>query len=723
MTLASATGLALMRHTRAPRERILAFRDRHLRRVIEHAYASVTFYRELFDRYGIRPEDIRSAAELARLPVTTKADLQRRPTAHLVARDVDASKLLVRLTGGSSGEPLVVRRSPGEEWVLNVARYRSGWYHGYDMRRPLAFVSAPRETDGPRRGLTWHACRLLGVLQAHHVSCLSPVEDILDALGRIRPSLLGGYPGVLARVARLALETGRDDIRPACVETGSETRTAEMRAQIAAAFLAPVYDTYGSHEFGRLASECRDTGAYHVCDDTVILEVLDADGRPVAPGERGEVVATALHSHAMPFLRYRLGDIVTRGDDTCACGAPFSTIASIQGRMVDYFHLPGGRLLHPYEIPARTMEAVRALTGGSRRHENPFPWLREYQYVQEREDRVVLRFVPAAEPPEAELRAIEAAVRALLGPGVEFETVAERRLDADANGKFRVYRSLVASPYDGVGISPARAAPAPAPVHLEPPRFDLLPSSVVTGDGRRVFAMKRVGELTAAERDRMFALLDAHYDRATRRQFEADLAEKEWVILSTEDGEVVGFSTLMRIRADIDGEPVLAFYSGDTIARTDRRAPVARGGITLFVRHLFAHVAAFPGLRHCYFHVAGTHRGYLMMPGIFHVSRPRHDQPMTPDARRILGALTRVKHLEYDAARSIVRYPDPTILRAGVAELSDSELRNPHVRFYVEQNPGFSCGERLASLVELAPDNLTPVARRMLGDAVAPVAT
>jgi hypothetical protein len=182
---------------------------------------------------------------------------------------------------------------------------------------------------------------------------------------------------------------------------------------------------------------------------------------------------------------------------------------------------------------------------------------------------------------------------------------------------------------------------------------------------------------------------------------------------------VVGFSTLMRIRADVDGERLLAFYSGDTIVRPDRWGAVVTPGIAFFVRHIYAHVALYPELRHVYFHVAGTHRGYLMVPGLFRVSRPRFDHPLTPEATRILGALSRVKHLAYDPARSIVRFDNPTILRGGVADLSERDLENPHVAWYAAQNPGFVQGDRMASLVELSLDNLTPAARRMLVDTAA----
>ena len=162
-------------------------------------------------------------------------------------------------------------------------------------------------------------------------------------------------------------------------------------------------ETYGSHEFPLLGWECGQTGEFHTCDDGLILEVLH-EGRPAEPGEQGEVVATNLHAYSMPFIRYRLGDVATRGDQSCACGQPFSTIRSIQGRMIDYFPLPDGRMIHPYQI-------LSSFIGGGD------SWIRQYQLLQERRDRIVLRVLPVHIPEPEFLARLEQSVRPLLGAG------------------------------------------------------------------------------------------------------------------------------------------------------------------------------------------------------------------------------------------------------------------------------------------------------------------
>jgi phenylacetate-CoA ligase len=206
---------------------------------------------------------------------------------------------------------------------------------------------------------------------------------------------------------------------------------------MAEAFRCPVFDLYGSHEFSPLAWECKESGEYHTCDDGVVLEVLK-DHRAAIPGERGEVVITNLHCFAMPFIRYKLGDIVTKGRDVCNCGQPFSTIRSIQGRMVDYFPLPDGRLIHPFEILYRILV------------QEGISWIRQYQLHQEREERVVMNVVAAMDPGLQEIRRLEKSVSAILGPRVEFRLTPVPEIQPDANGKFRVSRSFVKSAYDGI---------------------------------------------------------------------------------------------------------------------------------------------------------------------------------------------------------------------------------------------------------------------------------
>src|SRR3972149_8842888 len=237
-------------------------------------------------------------------------------------------------------------------------------------------------------------------------------------------------------MAQVINDDDRLVIRPRFIRVSGWVLTPIMRRRISQTFEAPVFEAYTNREFGLIAWECKETGELHTSDDSIIVEVLK-DGRPAATGERGEVVGTNLHSFAMPFIRYKLGDIVTKGFETCRCGQTFSTIRAIQGRMLDYFLLPGGRVIHPSEI------TIRHILGAA-------PWIRQYQLIQEQEDRIILRAVPSTAPTPQELARLEESVINFLGQDVEFRVVLVPGIQIEPSGKFRISRSLVRSDYDGI---------------------------------------------------------------------------------------------------------------------------------------------------------------------------------------------------------------------------------------------------------------------------------
>lgn len=426
---------SLLRNANLGRENILAFQNRQLRRLITHAYKNVPYYRRLFDQKGLKPDDIRSVADLSAIPITSKKDLQSLPSEDVVALGLDPKHLITHTTSGSSGEPFTLRHTWFEERLFELFRLRTMLYFGLRFTDRQVSIGLIRPTHPRNYQLPLKILQTLGLLRRGLINCLLPPEEIVRALRDLKPDILTGYSGVLSRISHIIGIEDRLLVRPRFVMGGAEVLTPHMRLQITEAFEAPVFDFYNSHEFNLIAWECKKTGELHTCDDNLILEVLNND-RPVAIGERGEVVGTNLNSFAMPIIRYRLGDIVTKGFETCRCGQPFSTIRAIQGRMLDYFPLPGGRVIHPREI-------VLII-------HNTALWIHQYQLTQEREERIILRVVPSITPTPEELARLEESVTKLLGQGVEFQAILVPQIEHEPSGKFRVSRSLVKSAYDEI---------------------------------------------------------------------------------------------------------------------------------------------------------------------------------------------------------------------------------------------------------------------------------
>ena len=448
MNAAHALGIAaaVLRHRTASRAEIVRFQEAQLGRLIAHAYDAVPYYRALFARHSVKPSDIRTIADLSLVPMSARRNFQQADVMELMARGLDLSRLLTYRTSGSTGEPLTVRRTWLEERVNSAFRIRA--FHDFGVRARDARVvlwagggvltAQGRNRDGVQRAL-----RSLGWYRKTNLDYRVSDAKLLERLAMLKSDVLSASPALLARTGRAMARIRPGAIAPRLVISGGEVLTPHERRQISEMLGGRVVDMYSSHELGLIGWECPSGIGFHVADDSLIVEVIK-DDRPAAPGEAGEVVATRLHAYAMPFIRYRTGDIVTRGPAPCPCGAGFSSILTVQGRMIDYFELPDGRLMHPNEI------VVNLLRHAER-------WIGQYQLTQETRERVVLQIASLGPPPAEKVTAIERHARAALGAGVDFELQLVPEIPFEINGKFRISRSLVRSVYDEVDWQRRRA--------------------------------------------------------------------------------------------------------------------------------------------------------------------------------------------------------------------------------------------------------------------------
>ena len=224
----------------------------------------------------------------------------------------------------------------------------------------------------------------------------------------------------------------------------------------------------------------------------------------------------------------------------------------------------------------------------------------------------------------------------------------------------------------------------------------------------------RPTELSAVQIARMAELLNQFFENTSPEQVAADLREKEWIVALSDSGsgELMGFSTLMRIRIEVDDSPVTAFYSGDTIIHPEYWNESALPRI--WGKHVFTLADAVEEDAY-WFLISSGYKTYRFLPVFFQEFYPSYKQPTPPKVKRILDALGACKFPgEYDAQSGAIRFAEASPLRAGVAEVTARRLKNPHVAFFVQANPGYAGGEQLACLVKLDRDNLTTAGLRML---------
>jgi hypothetical protein len=223
--------------------------------------------------------------------------------------------------------------------------------------------------------------------------------------------------------------------------------------------------------------------------------------------------------------------------------------------------------------------------------------------------------------------------------------------------------------------------------------------------------------LTGAQRAEMFALLDRHYENVTRAGFAADLDEKQWVILLLDPATeaLCGFSTQRLLDVEVAGRPVRALFSGDTIVARDRWGDGTLAHV--WGRLALALIDGAPEAELYWFLISKGYKTYRFLPLFFREFYPRHDLPTPVWAREVIDALARHKFPgAYDRGAGVVRAgPGKDRLRCGVADLGPERLRDPHVRFFAERNPGHVDGDELCCLAPLTRANFTAAAYRVIG--------
>jgi hypothetical protein len=227
------------------------------------------------------------------------------------------------------------------------------------------------------------------------------------------------------------------------------------------------------------------------------------------------------------------------------------------------------------------------------------------------------------------------------------------------------------------------------------------------------FAIVERKKLALTQIEEMYQLLAKHFEGVTSIQFAHDLAEKNWVILIRRGDRLAGFSTLLVYESFFAHEPVTVVYSGDTIVAPEAwgSSALARGWITA-VNHLRER---YPLGKYYWLLLTSGFRTYRFLPVFWQEFFPRHDA-VTPSNIRLLRDHLAAERFgaQYDPASGIVRFKQPQQLQGALKNVPVGRAFDPHVAFFLTQNPGHSQGDEMVCLTELCVENLTAAGRRMV---------
>jgi phenylacetate-CoA ligase len=377
-----------------------------LRALVSYASQNVPHYRRSLSGAD---EDLKS------LPFSTKEEVKNDPDSFL-SRMHDKRSMAHFPTSGSSGIPLDIYYDR-KEYLYGIAlqHHQSSEAGGSPFDKTVYFASSVPDLPLPKKIF----------FRAHFLSLLDKESKNLDALKKLRPRIIHGYPSVLSMIARENMESSHP-LEVKKIFTSSELLSPEARGLIRRSFSADVRDFYGVNEMFWVAWEC-EKGSMHVHSDSVIVETVDERGNPAGEGNLGNIVLTPLWRHSMPFIRYKIGDLGILGSK-CRCGRGTHVIKSLEGREDDFLTLPGGR-----KVSARSINTMDDLSQ-----------IRSYQIVQENERLIVFRYVPMGRAlPDDTQREIERKIRKGLGNAIRIEFEMADSIAKGRSGKIRTVISKV----------------------------------------------------------------------------------------------------------------------------------------------------------------------------------------------------------------------------------------------------------------------------------------
>ena len=340
--------------------RVQAIQLKKLRQTVAYVSEHVPFYQDVFRKVGICAKDIRSLADLQRLPITERADVDSQTNRFISRAPGLSAAAMPTPTSCTSGQQINFFLSADELERYTSLQAIGGMTYGFLGPEHITQVHFPFEDSIAARIYTLSAFKsgalvvnvgLNGSLD-EHLELLQKRWDLPGKFSQV--SSLFAAPGYLWALAARSLELG---LRPEqfglkSAATGGAKVSEQLKQMVKAAWGVRLSDGYSMAEAVSTGAYACHHGKMHFLDYSGILEILDPVTRqPVPPGTPGVAVFTALYPdrELMPILRYWTRDLVVESKEPCACGQVTTTLDAVVGR-TDHMVVIGGENYYPQPV-------------------------------------------------------------------------------------------------------------------------------------------------------------------------------------------------------------------------------------------------------------------------------------------------------------------------------------------------------------------------------------
>nr|MBN2276801.1 phenylacetate--CoA ligase family protein [candidate division Zixibacteria bacterium] len=327
-----------------PDEKLKEIQLENLKALVKYASEHCRYYHDLFESWGISSSAINSLSDLEKIPILGKEDI-RNSLDLMISDEFERDRLYPIRTGGSTGYPLkLFSDSHGMEFRQCVA-LRHDFWAGYSPGKKLAAIWG--DTDKKYtfkeklRNALLQRTIYLDTLKMNREYMLGFVKRVR----KFKPKYMMGHSHSIYMLACFVEKNKIDILDLEGIITTAEMLYDNERKKIEAVFGNVVYNRYGCEEVGLIASECERHDGLHINADGLIVEAVGA-----TETEPGRLIITDLKNHAVPLIRYEIGDLATVRNDPCACGRGLPRLGKITGRTSDFLYTPDGRMISGISI-------------------------------------------------------------------------------------------------------------------------------------------------------------------------------------------------------------------------------------------------------------------------------------------------------------------------------------------------------------------------------------
>lgn len=339
----------------APRAELEALQSYRLSVTVRRVYENVPFYKNLFDKHGVKPEDIKTVKDLSKLPFTVKQDLRDNYPYGMFATDMD-NVVRIHASSGTTGKQTVVGYTENDinVWAETVARALTA--AGADSK-DFVHISYGYGLFTGGMGLHYGTERIKATAIPTSVGNTKRQIQIMQDFGS---TILCCTPSYALYMAETMEEMGIDKstLKLKAGIFGAEPWSEEMRREIEKKLGIKAYDIYGLSEVmgPGVSFECCDQSGMHINEDHFIPEIIDPETLEVLPdGQQGELVFTCITKEALPLIRYRTKDIAVLTREKCACGRTLVKMTKPRGRSDDMLIIRGVNVF-PSQIESVLLE-------------------------------------------------------------------------------------------------------------------------------------------------------------------------------------------------------------------------------------------------------------------------------------------------------------------------------------------------------------------------------